>query len=54
VTTVEVDTVAPILDWLRHHGFRTTGYAREHLACPEDSTEWRTEMQFPIEAIPGP
>ena len=32
------------------HGFRTTGYSREHyLECPDDLTQWRTEMQFPIE-----
>jgi DNA-binding transcriptional MerR regulator/effector-binding domain-containing protein len=50
MATVDVDTVAPILDWLRAHGFRTTGYSREHyLDCPEDIAQWRTEMQFPIE-----
>lgn len=50
MATVDVDTVAPIFDWMRAHGFRTTGYSREHyLDCPEDISQWRTEMQFPIE-----
>ncbi len=53
MATVDVDTVAPIFDWMRSHGFRTTGYSREqYLECPDDLHEWRTEMQFPIEPIP--
>lgn len=53
MATVDVDTVAPIFDWMRAHGFRTTGYSREHyLHCPDDITGWRTEMQFPIERDP--
>lgn len=51
MATVDVDTVAPILDWMRAQGFRSTGYSREHyLDCPEDISQWRTEMQFPIES----
>ena len=50
MATVDVDTVAAIFDWIQAHGFRTTGYSREHyLDCPEDISHWRTEMQFPIE-----
>lgn len=53
MATVDVDTVASIFDWMRAHGFRTTGYSREHyLECPDDITMWRTEMQFPIETDP--
>lgn len=55
MATVDIDTVAPIFDWMRTHGFRTTGYSREHyLDCPDDISQWRTEMQFPIEADPDP
>jgi effector-binding domain-containing protein len=50
MATVDVDTVAALFEWMRTHGFRTTGYSREHyLECPEDISQWRTEMQFPIE-----
>lgn len=53
MATVDVDTVAPTFDWMRAHGFRTTGYSREHyLYCPDEIAQWRTEMQFPIEPIP--
>lgn len=53
MATVDVDTVPTIFDWMRSHGFRTTGYSREHyLDCPDDITRWRTEMQFPIEPDP--
>lgn len=53
MATVDVDTVDRIFDWMHEHGFRTTGYSREHyLACPDDITQWRTEMQFPIEPVP--
>jgi hypothetical protein len=46
-------TRTPIFDWMRTHGFRTTGYSREnHHDCPGDIAQWRTEMQFPIEADP--
>jgi hypothetical protein len=39
---------------MRANGFRTTGYSREHyLDCPDDITEWRTEMQFPVEPDPA-
>lgn len=54
MATVDVDTVAPIFDWIRTHCFRTTGYSREpYLECPDDIAQWRTEMQFPIEVDPG-
>ena len=54
MATVDVETVAPIFDWIRAHGFRTTGYSREHyLECPDDLTQWQTEMQFPIEPNPA-
>ncbi|HWL43261.1 MAG TPA: MerR family transcriptional regulator [Ilumatobacter sp.] len=47
---VDVDTVPAVYDWIRTHGFRTTGYSREeYLECPDDIAQWRTEMQFPIE-----
>lgn len=50
MATVDVDTVEPVFEWMRTHGFRTTGYSREHyLECPDDVSQWRTEMQFPIE-----
>lgn len=50
MATVDVDTVGPIFDWMRTHGFRSTGYSREHyLECPDELSQWRTEMQFPIE-----
>lgn len=50
MAAVDVDTVAAIFDWMRAHGFRTIGYSREHyLDCPDDISQWRTEMQFPIE-----
>ena len=53
MATVDVDTVAPIFDWMRANGYRTTGYSRElYLECPDDLTAWRTEMQFPIERDP--
>ena len=53
MATVDVDTVEPVLDWIRTHGFRTTGYSRElYLECPDDITQWRTEMQFPLEPEP--
>lgn len=52
--TVDVDTVPHVFEWLREHGFRTTGYSRElYRHCPEDTAQWRTEMQFPIERDPG-
>ncbi len=55
MATVDVDTVASIFDWMRTHGFRTTCYSRErYLDCPDDISQWRTEMQFPIEADPDP
>jgi len=45
-----VATVVAIFDWMHEHGYRTTGYPREvYLACPDDISQWRTEMQFPIE-----
>jgi DNA-binding transcriptional MerR regulator len=51
MATVDVDTVMPMFDWMRAHGFHTTGYSRElYLDCPKDITQWRTEMQFAIEA----
>ncbi len=51
MATVDVDTVAPLLGWIKANGFRTTGYSREvYLHCPEDLSQWRTELQFPIEA----
>lgn len=54
MATVDVDTVAAIFDWMRAHGFRTTGYSREHyLDCPDDIAQWRTEMQFPVEPDPA-
>jgi DNA-binding transcriptional MerR regulator len=54
MATVDVDTVAPIFDWIRDHGFRTTGYSREHyLAYHDDVSQGRTEMQFPIEVDPS-
>lgn len=54
MATVDIDTVAPIFDWMRANGFRTTGYSREHyLECPDDISQWRTEMQFPIEPDPA-
>ena len=50
LATVDVDTVAAMFDWIHAHGFRTTGYSREHyLECPDDLALWRTEMQIPIE-----
>lgn len=50
MATVDVDTVEPILGWISGNGFRTTGYSREvYLHCPEDLSQWRTELQFPIE-----
>ncbi len=54
MATVDVDTVAPIFEWMQANGFRTTGYSREYyLECPDDLTQWRTEMQFPIEPDPS-
>ena len=53
MATVDIDTVAPLLAWIGANGFRTTGYSREHyLECPDDVTQWRTEVQFPIEPTP--
>ena len=55
MATVDVDTVPALFDWMRDHGFRTTGYSREiYLECPDDISGRRTEMQFPIEAVPDP
>lgn len=49
MSTVDVDTVTPMFDWMRKHEFRSTGYSREvYLDCPEDVSLWRTEMQIPI------
>ncbi len=54
MANVDDDTVAAIFDWMRAHGFRTTGYSREcYLECPENIAQWRTEMQFPIEPDPA-
>lgn len=54
MATVDVDTVAPILAWISARGFHTTGYSRElYLDCPDDRSQWRTEMQFPIEPDPA-
>ncbi|MEZ5407720.1 MAG: MerR family transcriptional regulator [Acidimicrobiales bacterium] len=54
LATVDVDTVSPALGWVNANGFRTTGYSREvYLHCPDDLAAWRTEMQFPIEAVPS-
>jgi DNA-binding transcriptional MerR regulator/effector-binding domain-containing protein len=45
-----VGTVRPMLDWIADHGLRTTGLSREvYVHCPPDQTEWRTEIQFPVE-----
>ena len=53
MATCDVDTVAPLFEWMNDHGVRTTGYSREvDLACPDDITQWRTEMQFPVEPVP--
>ena len=52
MATADVDTVAPMFDWMRVNGFRTTEYSRGHdLACPEEPAQWRAEMQFQIEAV---
>lgn len=54
MATCDVDTVMPLFEWMNDHGVRTTGYSREvYLACPDDITQWRTEMQFPVEPVPG-
>ncbi|GAA2369888.1 MULTISPECIES: MerR family transcriptional regulator [Streptomyces] len=35
--------------WIDAHGYRSTGLPRElSLACPEDRTQWVTELQEPI------
>ncbi len=53
MVTVDVDTLPHVFEWLREHGFRTTGYSRElYLDCPEDPSLWRTEVQIPIERDP--
>jgi hypothetical protein len=32
--------------WVRDHGFTDTGRAREvYLECPDDTSEWITEIQ---------
>lgn len=52
MATVDVDTVAPVLGWIEANGFRTTGYSREvYLHCPDDLSQWRTELQFPIQTV---
>lgn len=49
MATVDVDTIAPIFDWISDHGFQTTGFGREYyIDCPDDISQWRTELQFPI------
>lgn len=53
MATCDVDTVTPVFEWMNEHGLRTTGYSREvYLSCPDDITQWRTEMQFPVEPVP--
>lgn len=53
MSTVDVDTVDAILDWVHANGFRTTGYSREnYLDCSGELAEWQTEIQFPIAPDP--
>lgn len=37
--------------WIAAHGLRTLGYSREiYLDCPEQVSDWVTELQFPVAA----
>ncbi|KAB2593607.1 MerR family transcriptional regulator [Streptomyces arboris] len=38
--------------WLDANGYRSTGYAREvNLECPEDRSQWVTELQEPVAKV---
>ena len=53
MSSVDVDTVDAILDWVHANGFRTTGYSREnYLDCSGELAQWQTEIQFPIAPDP--
>lgn len=42
-------TAQALARWCDAHGHRTAGYPRElSLACPEDRTQWVTELQEPL------
>ncbi|MFE5943730.1 MerR family transcriptional regulator [Streptomyces sp. NPDC056480] len=48
-----MDTVLPtaqtLARWIEAHGYETRNYARElYLECPEDSSQWVTELQEEI------
>ncbi|MFI6410397.1 MerR family transcriptional regulator [Streptomyces sp. NPDC050585] len=44
-----VSTYQTLAGWAAAHGHRLTGYARElYLECPEDRTQWVTELQEPL------
>ncbi|MEV4880190.1 MerR family transcriptional regulator [Streptomyces cyaneofuscatus] len=42
-------TAQTLARWLDANGYRSTGYAREvSLECPEDRSQWVTELQEPV------
>ncbi len=42
-------SVQALAHWIDANGHRSTGYARElYLECPDDPTQWVTELQEPI------
>jgi DNA-binding transcriptional MerR regulator len=47
-------TIQVLAGWIEDNGYRASGYPREfYLECPEDTTQWVTELQEPI-AQDGP
>ncbi|CAM5561688.1 MerR family transcriptional regulator [Streptomyces tanashiensis] len=49
-----MDTVLPTAQtlalWIEANGYRSRHYARElYLECPEDRSQWVTEIQEPID-----
>ena len=40
-----------LLRWISEHGLRTAGYSREiYIDCPEDVSQWVTELQYVVTA----
>ncbi|MFI6144059.1 MerR family transcriptional regulator [Streptomyces sp. NPDC051109] len=45
-------TAQALAHWIDANGHRSAGYAREvSLACPEDRTQWVTELQEPLAPV---
>lgn len=49
-----LSTVDALARWMDQHGYAATGFPREiYLECPEDESNWVTEIQQPITSREG-